>query len=185
MSEQLLIRKFPSELTLGDGRTLQGRCVPYGVAAPVADPGETYRRELFVRGTFARAVRAAQRVFVNFEHRLGMMDTFGAGRELEERDDGLWGIFDVWDGPVGDHALTMHRAGALGFFSVGFVPIGRGRRDGDLVVRTHCHLDHVGLVREAAYPGTEVVARSADPMWEPPARDRALDERLAALRAAT
>jgi HK97 family phage prohead protease len=180
MSE-LLIRTFPVELALGDGRTLEGRCVPYGVEAPVADPGQTYQREMFVRGAFTRALRTPKRVLINFEHNIATPG--GHAQALEEREDGLWGSFEIHDGPAGDELLTMHRAGVAEFFSIGFMPIGRGRRKGDLVVRTHGHLDHVALVREAAYTGTEALARDRDEItFERPERDQRLDERLAALR---
>ena len=178
---EILHRTFPAELIEeSDGRTLFGRCVPYDKVARVIDEVGPPYEEAFTRGAFARAVKAPQRVLLRFEHRDGLLDVAGYGKELEERDDGLWGSFRALDSPAGEQALALHRAGVLGFFSVGFHPIGNGRRRSGVVVRTHCHLDEVSLCREPAYPGVEAAVRAGNVIpFERPARDPALDTRLA------
>ena len=183
MSEEILHRTFPAELIEEtDGRTLFGRCVPYDTVAKVADPGRPPYEEAFAMGAFRRAVKAPQRVLLRFEHRDGLLDVAGYGAELEERADGLWGSFRTLDSPAGEQALALNRAGVLGFFSIGFVPIGNGHRRAGVRVRTHCHLDEVSLCREAAYPGAEASVRAATlASLERPARDPALDSRLATL----
>ena len=37
-----LVREFSAELSAGDGRTVDVRVVPYGVAAEVSDDGRTF-----------------------------------------------------------------------------------------------------------------------------------------------
>ena len=183
MTVEVLHRVFPAELVEEtDGRTLFGKCVPYDVPARVKDPERPPYDEAFARGAFRRATRAPQRVLLRFEHRDGLLDVAGYGHELEERDDGLYGSFRTLDSPAGEQALALHRAGVLTFFSVGFHPIGNGRRRNGTVVRTHCHLDEVSLCREASYPGTDASVRAAAlHSFARPGRDPALDSRLAAL----
>ena len=187
MSE-VLQRKFATELVEdSDGRTLHGRCVPYDVparqvAVGIDGPAGTVYEEAFARGAFRRAVKAPRRVLLRFEHREGLLDVAGYGVELEERDDGLYGAFRTLDSPSGEQALALHRAGVLGYLSVGFAPIGGGRRRNGTVIRTHCHLDEVSLCREAAYPGTQVAARSAAlELLRPPVRDEEFEARLEAV----
>jgi len=49
--EQVLTRTFPLKLERsGDGRTLEGCCVPYGEAAKVTDDGVTTYYEVFEPG---------------------------------------------------------------------------------------------------------------------------------------
>jgi Escherichia/Staphylococcus phage prohead protease len=181
MSE-LLVRTYPAELVQdSDGRTLHGQVIPYDQPAKVSDFGGPPYQEVFARGAFKRAVRAPQRVLLRFEHRDGLLDVCGYGDSLEDREDGLWGSFRTLEGPSGEQALELHRAGVLGYFSVGFHPLSNGRRQNGVVLRTHCHLDEVSLCREAAYPGTEAAVRAKAVLLEPPKTDPELERRLAAL----
>lgn len=180
---QTLHRTFQAELIEeSDGRTLFGRCVPYDTVARVVDPGFPPYEEAFAFGAFRRAVKAPQRVLLRFEHRDGLLDVAGYGVAMEEKPDGLYGSFRALDSAAGEQALALHRAGVLGHFSVGFHPIGNGRRREGVVVRTHCHLDEVSLCREGAYPGVEAAVRAGQvvPLLRP-SRDPALDSRLATL----
>ena len=86
----------------------------------------------------------------------------GYGAEMEEtRKTASMGPSAPLDAAAGEQALELHRAGVLGYFSVGFHPIGNGRVRNGVVVRTHCHLDEVSLCREGAYPGVEAAVRAA------------------------
>lgn len=183
MTAETLRRTFQAELIEEqDGRTLFGRCVPYDTVARVMDPGRPAYEEAFAFGAFRRAVKAPQRVLLRFEHRDGLLDVAGYGTEMEERQDGLYGSFRALDSAAGEQALALHRAGVLGYFSVGFHPIGNGRRSAGVVVRTHCHLDEVSLCRDPAYPGVEAAVRSGNVVpFARPDRDPALDTRLAVL----
>jgi len=184
VSDELLIRYYEAELVAdSDGRTLHGRCVPYDQPATVRDPGGPPYEEAFARGAFRRALRAPQRVLLRFEHRAGLLDVAGYAETLEEKEDGLYGSFRTLDSQAGEQALALHRAGVLGYFSVGFSPIGNGRRRNGTTIRTHCHLDEVSLCREAAYPGTEVAARQHTFPFELAPRDPAFEARLRAVLA--
>jgi uncharacterized protein len=183
----IIVRSRTIELAEADEHTIGGRCVPYGEVALV-DDGKGPYREMFARGAFRRVTKAPHKVILDFEHREGILDIVGYGVELVERDDGLHGVFRP-DGPQGDKALELIRAGVLTGMSVRALVLGPGRRQGDVVVRTACHLDRVALCREPAYAGAVVEAlRSADLTAEPPQLaelrpppNPELDERLRAL----
>lgn len=192
MSEtQTLTRAYPATLAVGDGRTIEGRAVPYGEVAEVVDPNGHRYREGFEAGAFRRAVRAAaarREPVLLYEHRDGMLDIVGPAVALEERSDGLYGAWRAIEGAVGDQALGLIREGILPGLSVGFRPLGPGRRGEDGTLwRTSCQLDEVSLTRAPAFTKALVMAvRSAPPeelreVLEALNRDPELDARLKAL----
>lgn len=167
--DELLVRTFPIELraaTLeGAGRIVEGRCVPYGVAAEVCDPGGEPYREVFHPGAFARAVRAPSRVDLRYRHGGGLADWIGRALSFAETDEGLDGSFRVLPGVFGDQALTLVDEGMLTGLSVGFRALGRRElRDGSgAVIRDRCHLEEVSLVPQGAFAGAAVTGRRAAP----------------------
>jgi HK97 family phage prohead protease len=185
---QLIVRSFTTTLTgERDGHQIRGCCVPYGEVTTVDDGAGPYK-EMFARGAFRRAAKAPRKVFLDFEHQTTILDVVGHGLEFVERDDGLHGVFEA-TGTQGERALELIDDGVLTGMSVRATVLGPGRHDGDVTVRTACHLDRVALCRQPAYAGAVVEAlRSADPTAEPaelarlrPARNPDLDARLRAL----
>lgn len=165
--EQLLVRSFDARLDeVGDGRTLVGRCVPFNEVATVSDGGTAYQ-EMFVQGAFARAVKAPNRVWLNFEHSAGISNVLGHGVAFEEHRDGLYGTLRIDEGADGEKALRLHREGILESLSVQFRPMSRQRIQDGIVVRDSVHLDAVALCREGAYEGAKVLAvRAKDVLAE-------------------
>lgn len=160
-----LIRTFDAELEeTGDGRTLEGICVPYNVPATVDDGMGPYQ-EMFVAGAFARAVKAPNRVYLNFEHRPGISNVLGHGVEFEERTDGLFGKLQIEEGPDGAKAMRLYRQQVLTSLSVEFKPMGKSaRNDAGIVERRSVHLDAVALCRIGAYEEARVLAIRTDPL---------------------
>lgn len=187
-NRQIIVRSFTAQLTESDGRTIAGRCVPYGEVATV-DDGDGAYQEMFARGAFRRAVKAPHKVILDFEHREGILDVVGHGVELVERDDGLHGVFRPAGAP-GEQALELIQAGVLTGMSVRALVLGPGRRQDGVLVRTACHLDRVALCRQPAYAGAVIEALRAKALPEMPAgladlrpaRNAELDDRLRALR---
>ena len=184
---EILRRMVGAKLDGHEGRVVEGVVVPYGKAAKVQDPGGPAYVELFERGAFTRSLKAPNRVQLLFEHRDGLTDRIGRALSLSENDDGLRGAFKVVDGMIGDHALALVDEGMLAGFSVGFVPLGRSKRNtkGE-VVRSRCHLADVSLVPEPAYDGAVVTARRSKAELEtalalPTGLDEAQLERLRAI----
>jgi len=160
----VIARTFEPELELGDGRTIVGRLVPYGVPATVADGDGVPYREQIAAGAFARAVRAPHRFLLDYEHRAGLLDQIGRAVGLDDQADGLYGTFRAFDGAVGDQGLELIRSGAATGLSVLARIPARGSRtlDDGTIERTRAILESVALTAAPAYDGAGVLAvRSA------------------------
>lgn len=168
-------RITPLELAdQGDGRTLIGRVVPYGVVADVADPPNfTPYKESFAPGAFRAQLSAANRidVLLNYEHRQGISDIVGRGVSLEDKPDGLYGTFRMLTHADGDKALELYHAGVLRGMSTEFSARKSRTVDG-VVERVDARIGNVALCREfgsgyagpkAAYQGAEVLAVRTEP----------------------
>lgn len=186
------LRTVEFELSLrtgaaGDGRTLVGRLVPYGLTSEVADPdahgrpGRPYR-ERFVRGAFERQLRSGQhRQVALFPQHVRENDRLPLARadRLFDEADGLFGSFPMPHTTAADDALELVRSGVVTGLSVGFRLLdGSGsRRASDGVIERHrAHVDHVALTHSPAYAGAEVVALRTvgDPAEHPAGSGRPL-----------
>jgi uncharacterized protein len=163
----ILERSFTAALAVraeGDGRTLVGPLLPWGVEAQVLDRGRLVV-ETFERGALAGNDPA--RVPLMARHPRDP-ETLPIGRtvELEERADAAWGAWRVSKTALGDEVLELARDGVPLGLSVGFVEVPGGSRwsaDRKRVTRTRAQLDHIAVVRVPAYVGAEVAGiRSAD-----------------------
>jgi uncharacterized protein len=156
---EVLHRAFESTLHVrdgGDGRTLVGPLLPWGVEARVLDRGRMVV-ETFERGALGDVDPA--RVPLTARHPRNA-ETLPIGRtvELEERADAAWGAWRVSKTALGDEVLELARDGVPLGLSVGFIEVPGGSRwlARDRVVRTRALLDHVAVVRVPAYVGAEV-----------------------------
>jgi HK97 family phage prohead protease len=155
-----LIRSFTPELEVrssakgGDGRTVEGICVPFGRPQRI----DHSLVEQFARGAFNHQLGAAHRVKFTREH-MSLGGTL-LGRAVELRDDaaGLWGAFRVSKTLAGDETLALIEDGALDELSVGF----RTRQDRRLadgtVERVKADLIEVSSVLAGAYGRGAVVS---------------------------
>jgi HK97 family phage prohead protease len=156
---------YPAGLQLrddGDGRTLVGPLIPWGVEARVLDRGRLVV-ETFERGALADA--KAERVPLMAMHpRDAGTLPIGVTVELEERDDAAWGAWRVSRTALGDEVVELARDGVPLGLSVGFGELPGGSRwspDRKRVTRTRAQLDHVAVVRVPAYAGAGVAALRA------------------------
>lgn len=140
----------------GDGRTLVGPLLPYGVEARIGP----YVAEVFERGAFTGTDPG--RVPLTATHpRDGGTLPIGRGVELEERADALWSAWHVSDTALGNEVLALARDGVPLGLSVGFEPLAGGSQWNAArtrVVRTRARMDHAAVVRASAYPGARVAA---------------------------
>jgi len=158
MTEKMILeRSFPSGLEMADGRTVEGKCVPYGQVIEVWSEHEGNYRETFDHGAFERVCKAPQRVLFRISHSADYANMVGYGTDLEERDDGLYGSFRLLeaDAPKARELINASYKG----LSVGFLPL-NSKRVGDVLHRVRAHLDHVAAVVEgtAAYPDAMILA---------------------------
>jgi HK97 family phage prohead protease len=142
----------------GDGRTLEGPLLPWGVEARVLDRGRMVV-ETFQRGALAGTDPA--RVPLTATHPRDQQQLpIGVTVELEERTDAAWGAWRVSKTALGDEVLELARDGVPLGLSVGFLEVPGGSRwspNRRRVVRTRAALDHVAVVRVPAYAGAGVV----------------------------
>lgn len=153
----VLTREFTASLEVrdgGDGRTLVGVAVPWGVEAQIGS-----YTEVFTRGAFAGA---GEHPLMVTHPRDGNTLPIGRSVELEDRADGLHGAWHVSDTGLGNEVLTLVRDRVPLALSIGFVE-GRNRWNPThtRVERLTAVLDHVAVVRKGAYAGAAVTALRA------------------------
>jgi HK97 family phage prohead protease len=142
----------------GDGRTLVGPVLPWGVEARVVDRGRLVV-ETFARGALHGTDPARVPLTATHPRDAGTLP-IGVTVELEDRDDAAWGAWRVSKTALGDEVLELARDGVPLGLSVGFAEIPGGSRwsaDRARVTRTKATLDHVAVVRVPAYAGAGVV----------------------------
>jgi len=173
---------------VGDGWTVHGRAVPYGVEQEVSDDGRTRYVEEFAAGAFARdAAKGGRWVNLMLGHRGDDGDRYlGRCVELEDRRDGLYAAFRInRDHPQAEAA----RSGELRGWSVeARVYRARAERRGgrDILVREVCGLSHVAATASPQYAAAGVLVARDYELVGPaatPQRD-ALRATLDRLRAA-
>jgi HK97 family phage prohead protease len=154
-------RHFTSSLVVldnGDGRTLVGPLLPWGVRARVVDRGRLVT-ETFERGALAGTNPAKVPLTATHPRDAGTLP-IGVTVELEERADAAWGAWHVSDTMLGNEVLALATDGVPLGLSVGFAEVPGGSHwsaDRQQVTRTSAALDHVAVVRVPAYQGAGVV----------------------------
>ena len=164
---------YPDALQLrddGDGRTLVGPLLPWGVKARVLDRGRIVD-ETFERG--ALAGNNPGRVPLTALHpKDNQQLPIGVTVELDERDAAAWGAWRVSATTLGDEVLALARDGVPLGLSIGFREVAGGSRwspDRRRVTRTRAELDHIAVVRKGAYVGAGVVGVREQGSWPPDA----------------
>lgn len=160
-----LVRTFETELTAGDGRTVDVRIVPYDETATSNDghggvPRGVPYKEQWMPGVFSAQAKAANRVLANFEHQPGIAGVIGHGVTLIERQDGFYGSFKLHETADGDKALMLVKEGVLSGVSLE-VPaqsVKSVRSASGVVQRVKGHLTGIALCRRGAYPSSVVLA---------------------------
>jgi uncharacterized protein len=157
----ILTRQFTSTMAVrdgGDGRTLHGPVLPWGIEARVVDAGRLVT-ETFERGALAGTDPARVPLTATHPRDAGTLP-IGVMVELEERADAAHGAWHVSDTMIGNEVLALARDGVPLGLSVGFAEVPGGSRwsaDRQRVTRTRAALDHVAVVRVPAYQGAGVV----------------------------
>jgi HK97 family phage prohead protease len=161
------VRQFTSSLAVrdgGDGRTLHGPLLPWGVEARVVDRGRLVV-ETFTRGALVGTDPARVPLTATHPRDAGTLP-IGRTLTLEDRADAAWGEWRVSDTLLGNEVLALARDGVPLGLSIGFAEVPGGSRwsaDRQRVTRTRAALDHVAVVRVPAYEGAGVVGvRSGD-----------------------
>jgi uncharacterized protein len=146
--------------TAGDGRTLVGLAVPFGVELDVVDWWDEYT-ETFTKGAFSKTITDRGKpvpLLVHHQHR-----SLGIGRatSLVETDEGLEAEFHLTEGvQQADEVLALVADEAISGLSIGFEPVQQSVVSGpartppssrDLVTRTEVNLREVSICNFPAY----------------------------------
>jgi HK97 family phage prohead protease len=155
-------RQFTSSLAVrdgGDGRTLHGPVLPWGIEARVVDlPTRRLVTETFERGALQGTDPARIPLTATHPRDAGTLP-IGVTIELEERADAAYGAWRVSQTALGDEVLALARDGVPLGLSIGFEEVPGGNRwsaDRQRVTRTRAALDHIAVVRVPAYAGAGV-----------------------------
>ena len=154
------------DLTLTDEGYAEGIVVPYGETADITErrgPDIVHYREEFMPGAFERAIRAPDRVTLNYTHSESLGNRLGFGVEFRESEAGLWGKFKLDRSRMDiarDVLSTTHKGFSVSFLSL--VPKAWSEREGTLVQRRSVHLVHVAAVTQPAYASAGVLALRED-----------------------
>jgi HK97 family phage prohead protease len=168
----ILTRETLTTVTLrddGDGRTLHGPLLPWGVEARVLDRNRMVV-ETFERGALAGTDPARVPLTATHPRDAGTLP-IGVTVELEDRADAAWGAWKVSRTALGDEVLALAADGVPLGLSVGFAEVAGGSRwspDRRRVTRTRALLDHVAVVRVPAYVGAGVVGVRSGESGRPP-----------------
>jgi uncharacterized protein len=153
----------------GDGRTLHGPLLPWGVEARVLDRGRLVT-ETFTRGALAGTDPARVPLTALHPRDAGTLP-IGVTVELRDEADALHGAWHVSKTAIGDEVLELARDGVPLGLSIGFAEVPGGSRwsaDRQRVTRTRAALDHVAVVRVPAYEGAGVVGVRSGPACPTP-----------------
>jgi len=157
----LLHREFRADLTVGDGRTVDVRIVPYGERIRHKDGehgrGRSYEEE-FLPGVFNHQLNAANRVLANIEHEESPTATVGHGIMLREAADGFHGTFRLLETPAGETARQLIGAGALDGISLEAKERKTVRGNDGVLRRAKADLYAIAFTRFGAYKGAKVLA---------------------------
>ena len=141
----------------GDGRTIEGRIVPYNETITLGDS-----QERFVRGVFADT--NPEDVVLLWQH--DTTQPIGRMSALTETDDGGYGTFRMADTDRAREALSLTRDGIARGLSVGFMSM-LSRRKAGVREHTKAKLMEVSVVTFPAFPTAGVLAvRKEDRMEE-------------------
>lgn len=153
----VLRRTFQAEVTAGEGRTADVRIVPYGEVARVSDGGPAYN-EQWMPGVFNHQLKAANRVFANFEHQSGIAGVVGHGLELREAPDGFHGSFKLHDTADGDKTLMLIKEGILDGVSLEAFAVRTIKTAEGVMQRVKANLRAVAFCRNPAFTNAKVLA---------------------------
>jgi HK97 family phage prohead protease len=155
------VRQYTGTLLVrddGDGRTLHGPVLPWGIEAKVVDAGRLVT-ETFARGALEGTDPARVPLTATHPRDAGTLP-IGVTVELRDQADALHGVWRVSKTVVGDEVLELARDGVPLGLSIGFAEVPGGSRwnaERTRVTRTRAALDHVAVVRVPAYAGAGVV----------------------------
>lgn len=145
-----------------DGRTAEGRIVPFREPATVMERGEVYS-EQFLEGCLTRMCQIAARrgnagwIALNVDHDETMDARIGYAAALEQREDGGWCTFRLYPGPHLEKVRSMLEESHRGL-SVMFDDLAPPRDVDGVRSRVQIGLRHVAATPLPVYTGAFISA---------------------------
>ncbi len=155
-----------------DGRTVEGRIVPYNEPADIAEIGKDgsivrYREQFLPRSCMAMAQAIAKRGNAAFmalllEHEEHDLDAkIGYATELRDERDGAYATFRLYESRDMDKVQSMLRESHTGL-SVHFGDTRPPKLVDDVVSRVQVHIDHVAATPTPCYAGAGITAMRSE-----------------------
>lgn len=164
----MIERSFDANWMLrDDGRTVEGRIVPYGEVVEVVEHGERFR-ETFLPRSCARMAQFAARkgnaswIEFRLEHNESFDAHIGYARSLVEKDDGAYATFRLYESADLDKVQSMLRESHTGL-SVFFNDRVEPKRSADgIVQRVQVDIRHVAATPVPVYAGAAITGIRSD-----------------------
>jgi phage head maturation protease len=164
-----------------DGRSLEGMIVPYGQPATVVEPDESGKlvkyQEQFLRGSLAGMAqgfkaRGMLDVPLFIGHQESFQNRIGFATGLQDREDGAWASFRIYDDSNLVKIQSMLRESHTGL-SIAFRDTRQPRLINGVISRVQVFVGHVAATPVPTYAGAGITAiRSTDDQEAPrPALD--------------
>jgi hypothetical protein len=155
-----------TDAPVGDGRTVDARLVPYGIASTVSDDGITSYAETWARGS--AMVTDPLLVYAWHDPTSRQRgEVIGKATATAQRDDGLHATLRVADTDAGRDVLALAREGLDGL-SVEFAPhTDVWSEDRRSVTRQRAVVSAVAFAPRPAHADARVLALRAQPEEEP------------------
>jgi HK97 family phage prohead protease len=159
----VLVREFAADLTVGDGRTVEARVIPFGERITHNDGlggvprGVDYQEE-WLPGVFRHQLKAADKIVGNYEHIQGPRGLVARATGLREEPDGYHATFRMLKGSDADKTLELIEAGVLDGISIEARPVKNIRSVSGVIQRVKADLRAVAFTRFAAFSGARVLA---------------------------
>jgi HK97 family phage prohead protease len=149
-----------------DGRTVEGRIVPYGEVIEALDMGDDGKleriKETFLPGSLTWEAQNSKRrgnaAWVEFrlDHGEDFSGTVGYGRTIESREDGAYASFRLYESPDLPKVQSMLRESHTGL-SVMFADKVEPRTIDGVIQRVQVALRHVCATPTPAYSGAQIL----------------------------
>lgn len=157
----------------GDGRTVEGRIVPYNEVVKVVDfhplTGDLFEfREQFLRGSCKAMEQACKErgnaswIGLNLDHdERNLSSKIGCARTIADGSDGAYATFRLYEGQDLDKVRSMLRESHTGL-SVKFADTRQAKLIDGIVSRVQVHIDHVAATPDPNYRSARVLAMRDD-----------------------
>jgi hypothetical protein len=160
---------------------MEGRFLPFAEQALVADPGVVPYHEVFMPGCMTRMCQVARQrgnagfIGLDLDHSEQFDHRIGYAREIEQRDDGGYGVFRLYEGAQLEKVRSMLAESHTGL-SVNFHDVAKPRLIEGVTQRTQIHVVSVAATPMPSYAGAKVLSLRSIDEEAPPVETPAFDE---------